>query len=48
LHTSKLVGRILRGRIEKKIEVVLGQYQFGFRGGKETRNAIGMLRIMSE
>jgi hypothetical protein len=47
-HASKLVGRILRGRIEKKIGDLLGQNQFGFRGGKGTRNAIGMLRIMSE
>jgi hypothetical protein len=47
-HASKLVGRILRGRIEKKIEDLLGQNHFGFRGGKGTRNAMGMLRIMSE
>jgi len=48
LHASKLVGRIPGGRIEKKIEDLLGQNQFGFRGGKGTGNAIGMLRIMSE
>ena len=47
-HTAKIVAKILRRRIEKKIEDVLGEDQFGFRRGKGTRNAIGMLRIISE
>jgi retron-type reverse transcriptase len=47
-HTAKIVAKILRRRIEKKIEDVLGEDQFGFRRGKGTRDAIGMLRIMSE
>jgi hypothetical protein len=34
--------------IERKIEDVLGEDQFGFRRGKGTRNAIGMLKIISE
>jgi hypothetical protein len=34
--------------IDKKIEDVLGEDQFGFRKGKGTRDAIGMLRIISE
>ena len=46
-HTTKIVAKILRRRMEKKIEVVLGEDQFGFRRGKGTRNAIGMLRIIS-
>ena len=37
-----------RRRTEKKIEDVLGEDQFGFRRGKGTRDAIGMLRIISE
>jgi hypothetical protein len=45
-HTAKIVAKILR-RIEKKIQDVLGD-QFGFRRGKGTRDAIGMLRIISE
>ena len=45
-HTAKIVARILRRRIDRKIEDVLGQDQFGFRKG--TRDAIGMLRIISE
>jgi hypothetical protein len=42
-HTAKILRRI-----EKETEDVLGEDQFGFRRGKETRDAIGMLRIISE
>jgi len=47
-HTAKIVAKILRRRIEEKIEDFLGKDQFGFRRGKGTRDAIGMLRIISE
>jgi len=47
-HTAKIIEKILRGRIEKKLEDVLGEEQFGFRRGKETRDAIGMMRIIAE
>jgi hypothetical protein len=47
-HTAKIVAKILRRRIEKKIENVLGEDQFGFRREKGTRNAIGMLKLISE
>jgi len=47
-HTAKIVAKILTRRIERKIEDVLGKDQFGFRRGKGTRDAIGMLRIISE
>jgi hypothetical protein len=47
-HAAKIVVRILRRGIERKTEDVLGEDQFGFRRGKGTRDAIGMLRIMSE
>jgi len=47
-HTAKIVTKILRTRIEKKIEEVLAEDQFGFRRGKGIRDAIGMLRIISE
>ena len=47
-HTAKIVANILRRRIEKKIEDVLREDQFGRRRGKGTRDAIGMLRIISE
>jgi hypothetical protein len=47
-HSAKRVSKVLRRRIEKKIEDVLGEDQFGFRRGKGTRDVIGMLRIISE
>ena len=45
-HTSKIVVRILRRMIERKIEDVFGYDQFGFRKGKESRDAFVMLRII--
>jgi hypothetical protein len=47
-HTGKIIAKILRRRIERKIEDVLGEDQFGFRRGKGNRDAIGMMRIISE
>jgi hypothetical protein len=47
-HTAKIVARILRRRIERKIEDALREDQFGFRRGKESMDAIGTLRIISE
>jgi hypothetical protein len=44
-HAAKVVASVIR-RSEKKIEDVLGEDPFGFRKG--TRNATGMLRIISE
>jgi hypothetical protein len=46
-HTAKIVAKIFR-RTEKKIKAVLREDQFGFRRGKGTRDAIGMLRIISD
>jgi hypothetical protein len=43
-----MLAKILRRRIEKKIEYVLGEDQFGLRRGKITRATIGMLRIISK
>jgi hypothetical protein len=47
-HVVKVVASVIRRRSEKKIEDVLGEDQFGFRKGNGTRDAIGMLRIISE
>ena len=47
-HTAKIIAKILRRRIERKIEDVLGKDQFGFRRGKGTRDAIEMMRIILE
>ena len=47
-HTAKIIAKILRRRIERKIEDVLGEDQFGFRRVKGSRDAIGMMRIIAE
>jgi hypothetical protein len=47
-QTENNLARIVRRGIERKIEDVLGDSQFGLRGGKVTRDAIGMLRRISE
>ena len=47
-HTTKIIANILRRRIERKMEDILGEDLFGFRRGKGTRDAIGMMRIMAE
>ena len=47
-HTAKILPKILRSRIERKIEDVLREDQFGFRRGKGSRDAIGMLKTISE
>jgi hypothetical protein len=47
-HTAKIIGKILKRRIERKIEDILGEDQFGFRRGKKTRDGIGMMRIIAE
>jgi len=47
-HTAKIVEGTLRRRIERNFEEVLGEDQFGFRREKGTRDAIGMLKIISK
>jgi len=44
-HPAKTVERILKWGIERKNENVIREAQFGFRTGKETRDATGVLRI---
>jgi hypothetical protein len=39
-HTEKPVARILRN-IERKVDNILGEDQFGFRSGKGTGEALG-------
>jgi len=46
-RTTKIIAKILRRRTLKKIEDVFGD-QFGFRRGKGTMDANGMLKIISE
>jgi hypothetical protein len=45
---SKDSNKVLGRRIEKKVEDIHGENQFGFIRGKGTSVAIGMLRIISE
>jgi len=47
-RTAKIIAKILRRRIERKIEDVFGEDKFGFRTGKGTRDANGMMRIIAE
>jgi hypothetical protein len=47
-YIAKIIAKILRRRIGRKIEEVLGEDQFGFRRGKGTRDAIGMMRIIAD
>ena len=48
-HTAKIIAKILRSTSSVfLIEDVLGEDQFGIRRGKETRDATGMTRIISE
>jgi len=47
-HTAKIIAKILRRRIERKIEDVPEEDQFGFRRGKVTKDVIGMIRIRAE
>jgi len=46
-HIATIVAMILR-RTEKKIEDILLEVQLGFRRRKGIRDAIGILRIVSE
>jgi hypothetical protein len=46
-HTAQRVAKILSRRNGTKIEDVQVEVNFGFRRGEETRDAIGMLRIIS-
>jgi hypothetical protein len=45
-HTAKIVTRVLRRRVERKIEDVHRAYRFGFRRGGGTKDAVGILRII--
>lgn len=46
-HTAKIVGRVLKRRMERKIGDVLGEDQFEFGKGRGTRNAENSIRMNS-
>jgi hypothetical protein len=47
-HTAKIVARILKRGIERTIEGVLGEHEFGFRREKGNNDQFGMLTIITE
>ena len=47
LRIVKIVAPILSKRLESKIEEFIEEDQFGFRKGKGTRDAIGLMRNTS-
>jgi hypothetical protein len=46
-HIAQIAARTLKGRIESKIEDILGENLFGFKRGKGTTDAIGMTTMMT-
>jgi hypothetical protein len=44
-YRAQILARILRGRIERKIDGVAGEDHFGFVRGKLIRDATAMLKI---
>ena len=47
-HTAKILLRILNRRLRSKMEEEMEEEQFGFRKGKTTRDAIGLIRTIGE
>ena len=47
-HATKILLKILTNRIEAKARDFIGQNQFGFRKGCDTRDAIGVIRMVCE
>jgi hypothetical protein len=47
-HAAKILLRILNARVYGKVDQQIGEEQFGFRKGRGTRDAIGVLRSIGE
>ena len=47
-HANKIILRILTKRIENKVRTYIGENQDGFKSGCGTRDAIGVMRMLSE
>ncbi|MGP1934033.1 MAG: hypothetical protein ACTS8P_06530 [Arsenophonus sp. NC-XBC3-MAG3] len=47
-HTANVLTRIILNRINRRLERMLDDKQFGFRKGRGTRDAIGCMRILIE
>ena len=48
VHTAKIILVIMNRRLHSKMEDILEEEQFGFRKGKGTRDAIGLIRTIGE
>ncbi|CAF0993956.1 unnamed protein product [Didymodactylos carnosus] len=47
-HASKIMLKVLAKRLEAKTQYFIGKTQFGFRRGCETKEAIGVMRMLYE
>jgi len=47
-HASKTLIRIIAERIENKAKMYLGEDQYGFRRGVGIRDAIAVMRVITE
>jgi Reverse transcriptase (RNA-dependent DNA polymerase) len=47
-HAAKVLLRVVSRRLQGRLDMYLGEEQFGFRKGRGTRDAIGLMRIIGE
>jgi len=47
-HASKILIKMITRRIEGKVKDHITKTQFSFRNGEETREAIGVMRMLKE
>ena len=47
-HAAKIMLRVLNRRLVKKMEESMGEEQYGFRRGRGTRDAIGVVKTIGE
>lgn len=47
-HAAKVLLRVINRRLRGRLEESIAEEQFGFRRGKGTRDAIGLLRVIGE
>jgi exonuclease III len=47
-HAAKILLRVVSRRLQGRLDMYLGEEQFGFRKGRGTRDAIGLMRVIGE
>jgi exonuclease III len=47
-HAAKVLLRVVSRRLQGRLDMYLGEEQFGFRKGRGTRDAIGLMRVIGE